>query len=246
MISFEDFSNFCVEATEFIAGKLQDAIEPAEFLFKEDGTEVSTSDFLIEDHLRTLICKEFPEHGILGEERDPINPDASYKWIIDPIDGTYGFIRGVPLFGTLVGITHNNEPMYGFLRIPKLSNVWLSGNGSTALLNGKKIYSNSSTNWSNSLILTTDQQTIENSPVGKLWKTALRFGATARTWGDCFGYYLLCTGKAEIMADTCLKPCDILPLIPILKGAGLEVHKIGCLDYSHVIACKKGVFDQLQ
>ncbi len=221
-------------------------MDSAEISFKKDGTEVSTTDFLIEDQVRLLISKEFPDHGISGEERNPINPDASYKWTIDPIDGTYGFVRGVPLFGTLIGLTQNNEPKYGFLRIPRLSNVWLSGNGSIALLNGDKIYVDSLTSWSKSLILTTDQQTIEKSPVAKFWKKALRLGAIARTWGDCFGYYLLCTGKAEIMADTNLKPCDILPLIPILKGAGLEVHKIGCMDYSHIIACKKGVFEQLQ
>ncbi|MEL0098529.1 MAG: inositol monophosphatase family protein [Opitutae bacterium] len=246
MLSFEEFTEFCVKFTGFIAGKLSEPSEDFPHSHKSDGTEVTPFDFLIEDELRNSITSLFPEHGILGEEREPWNPEAVFKWILDPIDGTFGFTKGVPLFGTLIGFLEKNEPKYGFLRMPMIANSWISGNGTLALMDGKPIVTKPHFSWKRSLVLTTDQQTIENSPIAKFWEKAIASGGTARTWGDCFGYYMLCVGKAELMADTGLKPYDIMPLIPILRGAGLEVHQVGCSDYTNVLACKPGVFEQLK
>lgn len=246
MLSFEKFSEFCVNATKFISCRTLTSNKELSIHYKEDGTEVTSIDLFIEDKLRNIIANEFPENGIIGEEKETINESANYKWIIDPIDGTYGFVKGVPLFGTLIGFIEQNEPKYGFARMPEIGNSWISGDGEKALLNGKPLSTPAHQGWQNSLILTTDQQTIETSPLSKYWKSALKYGATARTWGDCFGYYMVCSGNAEFMADTCLKPYDIMPLIPILRGSGLEVHQVDCSDWSNVIACKKGVFEQLK
>ena len=246
MLSFEEFTKFCVNITEFIAGKLSEQSEDLTICYKNDGTEVTPLDFLIEDELRNCIASTFPEHGILGEERSPHNPEAKFKWILDPIDGTLGFTKGVPLYGTLIGLTEQNEPKYGFLRLPMITNCWISGNGSVSLLNGKPLEVKQHLSWQKSLVLTTDQQTIEASEIGKFWEKAISLGATARTWGDCFGYYMLCRGEAELMADTGLKPYDIIPLVPILLGAGIELHQFGNSDYSNILACKPGVIEQLQ
>ena len=245
MLSFKEFSEFCVRNSDFIADKLSAQSDELECFYKEDGTEVTQLDLFIEDKLRNAIADTFPEDGILGEEREPHRSTSINKWIIDPIDGTFGFSKGVPLFGTLIGYMEYDQPKYGFLRMPMISDTWVSGNGSEALLCGKQLHTSSHSSWRKSLILTTDQQTIVKSSIKNFWQSALNLGATARTWGDCFGYYMLCTGKAELMADTGLKPCDIFPLIPILLGAGIEVHQIGCTDYSNIIACKKGIFEQI-
>lgn len=214
--------------------------------YKSDGTEVTETDLYIEDRIRNIIKEKFPDHGILGEEREVHNDEAKIKWIIDPIDGTFGYTNSVPLFGTLIGLLENEEPIYGFMRLPLIGDTWISGDGSVALQNGKPIAPRPHQSWRKSLILTTDQQTIEKSPINSYWQSALNCGASARTWGDCFGYYLLCIGKAELMADTSLKTFDILPLIPILLGSGLEVHKIDCPNYENILACKSGVFEQLK
>ena len=246
MLSFEKFTDFCVSSTEFIAEILCDRPDQALSTYKVDGSEVTPFDLLIEDKIRSRIIQEFSDHGIQGEEREPYNPYSKFKWIIDPIDGTFGFCRGTTQYGTLIGFCENDMPKYGFLRMPELTNSWIAGNGYLSLHNGNPLKTHSHVTWLNSLILTTDQQTIISSPIEKIWKNALDKGPTVRTWGDCLGYYLLCLGKAELMTDTNLKPHDILPLIPILHGCGLEVHQIGCTDYSNVVACKKGLYEQIK
>lgn len=246
MLSFKEFSAFCVGVTDFIADNFPYPSLEFNYTYKSDGTEVTDTDLYIEDRIRKVIKEKFPEHGILGEERESYNDVAKIKWIIDPIDGTFGYTKSVPLFGTLIGLLKNDEPLYGFMRLPLIGDTWISGDGSVALHDGKPIAPTPHQSWKKSLILTTDQQTIEKSPINSYWQSALKYGASARTWGDCFGYYLVCIGKAELMADTNLKPFDILPLIPILQGAGLEVHNVECSNFENILACKSGVFEQLK
>ena len=214
--------------------------------FKQDGTRVTEVDFIIEDKLREQIINTYPTHGILGEERKSINPDADFVWVLDPIDGTYGFSKGVPLFGSLIGLNYMGKPMYGFLRLPKINDTWISGDCKQTYINGKVLKTKAFSGMNDSLILTTDQQTLTNSPIYKHWQKAINLGATARTWGDCYGYYLLCLGEADLMVDTGLKPYDILPLIPILRGAGMRIEQLGDKeDYSEIMAGKKEIFDAI-
>lgn len=214
--------------------------------FKQDGTRVTEIDFLIEDKLREQIISTYPNHGILGEERKSINPDADFVWVLDPIDGTYGFSKGVPLFGSLIGLNYMGKPIYGFLRLPMINDTWISGDSKQTYINGKVLKTKAFSGMNDSLILTTDQQTLTNSPFYKHWQKAINLGATARTWGDCYGYYLLCLGEADLMVDTGLKPYDILPLIPILRGAGMRIEQLGDKeDYSEIMAGKKEIFDAI-
>ena len=214
--------------------------------FKQDGTRVTEVDFLIEDKLREQIISTYPNHGILGEERKSINPDADFVWVLDPIDGTYGFSKGVPLFGSLIGLNYMGKPIYGFLRLPMINDTWISGDSKQTYINGKVLKTKAFSGMNDSLILTTDQQTLTNSPIYKHWQKAINLGATARTWGDCYGYYLLCLGEADLMVDTGLKPYDILPLIPILRGAGMRIEQLGDKeDYSEIMAGKKEIFDAI-
>lgn len=214
--------------------------------FKQDGTRVTEIDFLIEDKLREQIISTYPNHGILGEERKSINPDADFVWVLDPIDGTYGFSKGVPLFGSLIGLNYMGKPIYGFLRLPMINDTWISGDSKQTYINGKVLKTKAFSGMNDSLILTTDQQTLTNSPFCKHWQKAINLGATARTWGDCYGYYLLCLGEADLMVDTGLKPYDILPLIPILRGAGMRIEQLGDKeDYSEIMAGKKEIFDAI-
>ena len=238
MLSFEEFNSFCARSTDFLANAVVDHVHQGlDVDLKSDGTVVTKYDFLIEDRLRSCISENFPDHAIYGEEREPCNPTSPFKWIIDPIDGTFGFSRGVPLFGTLIGFLHNNNPIFGFLRLPLIGDACLSGDNRTALLNGSVLPQLTFSGWKSALALTTDSQTIVKSSVQDAWEKALNYGCITRSWGDCYGYFLLCTGRADIMADTGLKPHDILPLLPILKGSGMVVRQYDCTDYSNIIAC---------
>ena len=246
MLTFEDFNAFCIKNTNFLVDKIHtNTLGVLDSHYKSDGTIVTDVDLQIEDKLRESITNAFPEHAICGEERDPITSLSSYQWMIDPIDGTFGFSRGVPLFGTLIGFLEEGIPRYGFLRLPMVHDNYLSGDNQTALLNGIPLAKSSFYGWDNALILTTDLNTIQSSPINETWQRALNLGCTARTWGDCFGYYLVCTGQADMMADTNLKPHDILPLLPILKGAGLSIHQYECEDYSNITVCNPEVAGHL-
>ena len=193
-----------------------------EFESKDDGSPVSSADFTIEDMLRREISHSFPDHGILGEERADLRHDSPFNWIIDPIDGTFSYLHGVPLFGCLIGFSINDEVKYGFMRLPAVANDFLSGDGTQARLNGKPVLAKQTADFKSSLILTTDILTLEKSDYFKLWKYCLEKGAKSRTWGDCFGYYLICTGRADMMVDVGLKKHDIDPLYPILRGSGVK------------------------
>ena len=98
MISFKDFTDFCVSQTEFIADELGNVKIPT-FTLKSDETVVTKVDLSVKDCLRQSISENFPEHCI-KEERQTVNETSNLQWIIDPIDGTYSFTKGVPLFGT--------------------------------------------------------------------------------------------------------------------------------------------------
>lgn len=246
MPSFDNFKRFCVSSTDFVYHTLQNYKNRETFWdIKDDGTRVTEVDFFIEDKLREQISKSYPNHGISGEERDSINPNADYVWVLDPIDGTFGFSKGVPLFGTLIGLTYRGQPKYGFLRLPMINNTWLAGDCIQTCLDGKLLRNKPFLGWTNSLILTTDQETLRKSTISKYWQKAIKLGATARTWGDCYGYYLLCIGEADMVVDTGLKPYDIIPLIPILLGAGMEVNQLGGKNFSEIMTGRKEVLSSL-
>ena len=220
-LSFTDFEQFCIRVTENLKHFLSKDASLLDYHPKLDGSPVSSADFTIEDMLRREISQSFPDHCIHGEERADLQFNTPFKWIIDPIDGTFSYLHGVPLFGCLIGFSINEEVKYGFMRLPAVSNEYLSGDGTQAWLNGQQVSAKQNADFKTSLILTTDMQTLENSEYCKLWNYCLQKGAKSRTWGDCFGYYLLCTGRADMMVDVGLKQHDILPLYPILRGAGI-------------------------
>lgn len=206
---------------------------------KSDGTLVTDADLTAEKYIREQINLHFENHAILGEEFDDHLKNNHFSWVIDPIDGTYSFANGVPLFGTLIGFMKNHVPLYGSLRLPRLGNELLVGNNEICLRNGQSSKCGEFISWEESLILTTDEIRISNSPFCSSWNSLKKLGPTSRTWGDCYGYYLLCIGLADVMVDIDLKSYDILPLIPVLKGAGLKIVDFSLeKDFSSIAVCK--------
>ena len=229
-LSFEEFERFCIDLTSRIKSFLKPFPSLQKFSIKEDGTAVTEEDVNIEKFYRSEIHKIFPEHAISGEEFDDFNTNSDYEWIVDPIDGTFSYIKGVPLFGSLIGLKYQDKVKYGFMYMPYYNNSYLSGDGKSCLLNGKTVFPKTSFYWDDSLILTTDTERLYSSSQKSLWKYCLTKGSVSRTWGDCFGYYLLCTGKADMMIDIELKDVDILPLYPILEAAGLSLEVENNID----------------
>ena len=122
---------------------------------KSDDSPVTIADKSTEEKLREIIMKEYPEHGILGEEFGKHNEGAEYQWILDPIDGTKSFICGAVTFGTLIALMKNGKPILGVFHQPIL-NEFMIGDNETTLLNDKivKIKDVDSLEKSTSLIIT--------------------------------------------------------------------------------------------
>ena len=139
MSELNELKNFCKilsdESGKVIKNYFRSEINVEE---KSDESPVTIVDKKAEEVMRSLIEKEFPQHGILGEEFGKTNPDAEYQWILDPIDGTKSFITGTVTFGTLIAVTKNSNPILGVINQPIL-NEFLIGDNSNAELNGNRV-----------------------------------------------------------------------------------------------------------
>lgn len=189
---------------------------------KADASPVTVADRRAEVAMRARIARAYPTHGVIGEEFGPDREHEEFVWVLDPIDGTISFTHGVPLFGTLVGLLHQGRPLLGMIHQPVLNKTCLGDNDS-CLANGKPARIRSTSRLSDATLLWTCSNWIEREQNGAGFDRLRRAVRVARTWGDCFGYLLLCEGRADIMLDPLMKPWDLLPLIPVLRGAGLAV-----------------------
>lgn len=187
---------------------------------KADGTPVTRADREAERLLRTRIADRFPDHGILGEEEGELRPGAPVRWIVDPIDGTKSFVRGVPLYGVLVGVEVEGEPVVGVAHFPALAETVAAARGMGCRWNGRPCRVSDVDDVDRASILTTDPERILMEPTGPGWRRLQRMAALSRTWGDAYGHILVATGRAEIMADPVLSPWDAAPLLTILTEAG--------------------------
>ena len=186
---------------------------------KTDSSPVTIADKKAEEKMRELIMKEFPSHGILGEEFGKHNEEAEYQWILDPIDGTKSFICGTVTFGTLIALLKNGEPILGVINQPVL-NEFLIGDNLTAELNGRQVKVRECAALDKAVLLTTDHLNIEKyQDIGKFDKLTHSV-KLYRNWGDCYGYYLVATGFTDIMMDPIMSVWDTMALIPVIRGAG--------------------------
>jgi histidinol phosphatase-like enzyme (inositol monophosphatase family) len=210
---------------------------------KEDHSPVTIADKNTEKIMRKMIMKEFPDHGILGEEYGEYNQQAIYKWVIDPIDGTKSFICGNPLFGTLIALLKNDYPILGIISLPILGDT-LVGDNNITTLNGTQVSFRPCNNLASSVMLTTDISNISEYQDINKFNTLAKQVKLFRTWGDCYGYYLLATGYADIMIDPVMSSWDLLALIPIIKGAGgiiTDYHGNDPLLGNSIIAASKNL-----
>lgn len=191
---------------------------PINIDIKYDNSPVTAADKKAEEFMREAIMKEFPSHGIVGEEFGELNPDADYKWVLDPIDGTKSFISGTPLFGTLIALLKNGVPVLGSINLPVL-NEFMIGDNSRTTLNDTRIQVRKCSKITDAVLLTTDLNTFDRETYIKVESLAARV-KMLRGWGDCYGYYLVASGYADIMIDPVMSVWDKMALIPVIRGAG--------------------------
>jgi histidinol phosphatase-like enzyme (inositol monophosphatase family) len=181
---------------------------------------VTVADREAEELLRDRIEGRFPGHGILGEEFGESPARVPVRWILDPIDGTRSFMRGVPLYGVLIGVEVDGEPAVGVAHFPALAETVAAATGLGCRWNGSLCTVSPVTDVRQALILTTDPVQADSSPVSRGWQELSARAALVRTWGDCYGHILVATGRADVMLDPVLSPWDAAPLLTILTEAG--------------------------
>lgn len=186
---------------------------------KSDLSPVTVADKKSEEAMREIIMKEFPEHGILGEEFGVHNEGSEYQWILDPIDGTKSFICGAVTFGTLIALTKNGEPILGVINQPVIEHFLIGDNDSTEL-NDQKVGVRDCESLSEAVLVTTDHFNIGRYHNQQKFENVVKQVKLYRGWGDCYGYYLLATGYIDIMIDPIMSPWDLMALVPVVKGAG--------------------------
>ena len=217
LAEFKNFCNILADASAEVIRKYFRTTVSVES--KADNSPVTIADKKAEEVMRELISKHFPDHAIIGEEFGQTNKDAEYTWILDPIDGTKSFICGAYSFGTLIGLLKNGQPVIGAYNHPIL-NDFLIGDNLITEINGAKTVIRNCNHLSKAVLLTTDHLNIEKYQNIEKFNNLIRKVKLYRNWGDCYGYYLLVTGYADVMIDPIMSPWDLLPLIPIVKGAG--------------------------
>ncbi|GMU86483.1 MAG: putative monophosphatase [Ignavibacteriales bacterium] len=186
---------------------------------KQDDSPVTIADRRAEEKLREMILKEFPDHGILGEEFGMYNEGAEWQWILDPIDGTKSFICGTVTFGTLIALTRHGQPVLGVINQPILRE-FLIGDNRTAELNGAPVRVRATDKLEDAVLLTTDHLNIARYRNIHSFENLMQKVKIYRNWGDCYGYYLLATGYADIMIDPIMHLWDTMAVIPVIRGAG--------------------------
>ncbi len=187
---------------------------------KGDGSPVTVADRAAEQVARTLISARFPNDSILGEEHGETRGSGKRRWILDPIDGTKTFVRGVPLWGTLVAVAEGDDVLVGAACFPAVAELVVAGKGYGCFWNDSRCRVSTVSELSQATVLATDERFAQFPAWGERWRALTQKAAVCRTWGDCYGYLLVATGRAEVMVDEVLAPWDSAALHPIITEAG--------------------------
>ena len=186
---------------------------------KDDASPVTRADREAEAAMRKLIEGHFPEHGIVGEEHGNLRPGAEYQWVLDPIDGTRGFIGGYPLFTTLIALLHKNVPVLGIINQPISMERWASVKGEQSLLNFKAVSVRDCRELGKAVLATTSVDYF-TAPQAEKFTGLRKCCANTILGGDAYAYAMLASGNIDVVVDAGTKPYDFCALVPVVEGAG--------------------------
>ena len=221
-VNLRPYLEFAVQSA-YEAGRLTlgyFGTEAARPEFKADDTPVTVADREAECLIRGRIGARYPNHAILGEEfGETGGPDSDHLWILDPIDGTISFVRGVPLYGVLIGLQIEGVCEVGAAYFPALDEMVCAATGEGCYLNGRKVHV-STRPLAQGIACFTDAASFGVHGRATAWERVLSAAGSARGWSDAYGHALVAMGRAELMLDPIMNPWDCGPFPPILREAG--------------------------
>ena len=220
--SHRSYLDFAIE-TAHLAGRLtlgyfQTGVRPD---LKTDDTPVTVADRKAEELIRARIEKQYPRHAIVGEEYGTNeNEGASYRWFIDPIDGTKSFLQGVPLYAVLIGLEIEGSIEVGVACFPALGELVAAASGEGCWWNGRRAHVSGVSRLKHAVVVFSDVATFSEFGRSEAWERIKRTTYHRAGWGDAYGHTLVATGRAELMLDPIMNVWDCAPFPPILKEAG--------------------------
>ncbi len=183
---------------------------------KGDGTPVTEADRAVERFLREEIARSHPEDGIVGEEEEARPSASGREWIIDPIDGTKAFSRGVPLYANLLALEDEHGGAVGVINIPALGEMLWAGRGRGCYLNGTEAHVSDRDTLAGAYLSSSGYEAWDEWALLQV----KRAGMVLRTWGDGYGFLLVATGRIDAMVDPAAARYDLAPMPVILAEAG--------------------------
>ena len=187
---------------------------------KHDGSPVTIADRTAEARAREWIMSRFPDDGILGEEHGEHLPTARRRWVLDPIDGTKAFVRGVPLWGTLVALCEGTDVLAGAAFCPAVDEMVVAARGEGCWWNGSRARVSQVSDLAAATILTSDPVFPGRPQHRDAWTRLEQRAGLSRSWADCYGYVLVATGRAEVIADAVMNAWDSAAVEPLIVEAG--------------------------
>lgn len=188
---------------------------------KADATPVTLADREAEEAIRAILAVERPGDSVLGEEFGVRDGQSGRQWVIDPIDGTAGFLAGRPIFGTLIALLADDWPVLGLIDQPILKERWLGVAGQPTLLNGRAVRCRPCPSLDAATLATTGPHYFDDHQGQHFMALAARTDHRRMVMGgDCYNYAMLATGQIDIVCEANLKLHDWAALVPVVEGAG--------------------------
>ena len=189
--------------------------------YKADDTPVTAADRAAEEFIRGELEKTYPGHAILGEEfGESVGQNSSLRWIIDPIDGTKSFMRGVPLYGVLIGLEVDGVVRVGAAYFPGTDEMLSAADGEGAWWNGRRAHVSQEAALDRSWVCYTNVRNMARYGRAEAWERINARAYASRGWSDAYGYLAVATGRAEVMLDAVVATWDCGPFPVIFREAG--------------------------
>jgi histidinol phosphatase-like enzyme (inositol monophosphatase family) len=224
MLDLDNLMDFAARTAESAGAVTLEHFGDVSVEFKGDGSEVTAADHAAEAHIRGAIQERFPDDGLLGEEGTSAEGRSGRRWIIDPIDGTRSFASGVPLYGILLALEVDGLPLLGCCHFPALRQTLVAATNAGAWFNGQRARVSAVDRLADARLVTSGLEYWRDFATDtgrKGWESLIDRTRFGRTWGDCYGYMLIATGRADVFADPAVGAYwDFAPMYPIISEAG--------------------------
>jgi histidinol-phosphatase len=188
---------------------------------KSDETPVTAADRATEEFIRGEIEKNYPSHAIVGEEfGEKAGEGNPFRWIVDPIDGTKSFMKGVPFYSVLIALEIEGVSRVGAVCFPALGEILYAADGLDCWWNDKRTHVSNVSEWKQAVFIYTSWSGFRTKKRLDVFENLHKECFYGRGWGDAYGYHMVATGRAEVMLDPSVSIWDVAPFVPIFREAG--------------------------